>query len=80
MCNFNNKFVFLFLKSTSDLTIIVEKQSIYVHKAILKIRSTYFRSMLQTNYVENKERYIFTKKNILKKKLFLFDLFVIFQY
>ncbi|XP_012060416.1 PREDICTED: RCC1 and BTB domain-containing protein 2-like [Atta cephalotes] len=45
-------------QSTSDLTIIVEKQSIYVHKAILKIRSTYFRSMLQTNYVENRQRVI----------------------
>ncbi|EGI67030.1 RCC1 and BTB domain-containing protein 1 [Acromyrmex echinatior] len=44
-------------QSTSDLTIMVEKQSIYVHKVILKIRSTYFRSMFQTNYVENRQRY-----------------------
>ncbi|XP_011051906.1 PREDICTED: RCC1 and BTB domain-containing protein 2-like [Acromyrmex echinatior] len=49
-------------QSTSDLTIMVEKQSIYVHKVILKIRSTYFRSMFQTNYVENRQRYVFTKK------------------
>ncbi|XP_011051891.1 PREDICTED: RCC1 and BTB domain-containing protein 2-like [Acromyrmex echinatior] len=47
-------------QSTSDLTIMVKKQSIYVHKVILIIRSTYFRSVLQTIYVEN--RYIFTKK------------------
>ncbi|XP_018362134.1 PREDICTED: protein pim1-like [Trachymyrmex cornetzi] len=46
--------------STSDLTIIVEKQSIYVHKAILKIRSIYFRSMLQTNFVENSQSIIET--------------------
>ncbi|KAG5310483.1 RCBT1 protein, partial [Acromyrmex insinuator] len=45
-------------QSTSDLTIMVEKQSIYVHKVILKIRSTYFRSMFQTNYVENRQRVI----------------------
>ncbi|KAG5347679.1 RCBT1 protein, partial [Acromyrmex charruanus] len=57
-------------QSTSDLTIMVEKQSIYVHKVILKIRSTYFRSMFQTNYVENRQsvivnnyyRYIVYKK------------------
>ncbi|KAG5328204.1 RCBT1 protein, partial [Acromyrmex heyeri] len=57
-------------QSTSDLTIMVEKQSIYVHKIILKIRSTYFRSMFQTNYVENRQsvivnnyyRYIVYKK------------------
>ncbi|KAG5314819.1 RCBT1 protein, partial [Acromyrmex insinuator] len=45
-------------QSTSDITIIVEKQSIYVHKVILKIRSTYFRSMLQTNYIENRQSVI----------------------
>ncbi|KAG5341920.1 RCBT1 protein, partial [Acromyrmex heyeri] len=45
-------------QSTSDLTIMVEKQSIYVHKVILKIRSTYFRSMFQTNYVENRQSVI----------------------
>ncbi|KAG5342829.1 RCBT1 protein, partial [Acromyrmex charruanus] len=57
-------------QSTSDLTIMVEKQSIYVHKVILKIRSTYFRSMFQTNYVENRQsvilnnyyRYVIYKK------------------
>ncbi|KAG5331631.1 RCBT1 protein, partial [Acromyrmex charruanus] len=45
-------------QSTSDLTITVEKQSIDVHKVILKIRSTYFRNMFQTNYVENSQRVI----------------------
>ncbi|KAG5309561.1 RCBT1 protein, partial [Acromyrmex insinuator] len=45
-------------QSTSDLTIMVEKQPIYVHKVILKIRSTYFRNMFQTNYVENSQRVI----------------------
>ncbi|KAG5341970.1 RCBT1 protein, partial [Acromyrmex charruanus] len=45
-------------QSTSDLTIMVETQPIYVHKVILKIRSTYFRSMFQTNYVENSQRVI----------------------
>ncbi|KAG5330330.1 RCBT1 protein, partial [Acromyrmex charruanus] len=57
-------------QSTSDLTIMVEKQPIYVHKVILKIRSTYFRSMFQTNYVENRQsvivnnyyRYVIYKK------------------
>ncbi|KAG5325322.1 RCBT1 protein, partial [Pseudoatta argentina] len=45
-------------QSTSDLTIRVEQQSIYVHKVILKIRSTYFRSMFQPNYVENRQSVI----------------------
>ncbi|KYQ47067.1 RCC1 and BTB domain-containing protein 1 [Trachymyrmex zeteki] len=45
-------------QSTSDLTIIVEKQPIYVHKAILKIRSTYFRNMFLTNYIENRQSII----------------------
>ncbi|KAG5343152.1 RCBT1 protein, partial [Acromyrmex heyeri] len=45
-------------QSTSDLTITVEKQSIDVHKVILKLRSTYFRNMFQTNYVENSQRVI----------------------
>ncbi|XP_018315268.1 RCC1 and BTB domain-containing protein 1 [Mycetomoellerius zeteki] len=45
-------------KSTSDLTMIVEKQSIYVHKVILKIRSTYFRTMFQTDWIENKQSII----------------------
>ncbi|EGI67028.1 RCC1 and BTB domain-containing protein 1 [Acromyrmex echinatior] len=57
-------------QSTSDLTIMVEKQSIYVHKVILKIRSTYFRTMFQCNDVENRQsvivnnyyRYVIYKK------------------
>ncbi|KAG5339696.1 RCBT1 protein, partial [Acromyrmex heyeri] len=56
-------------QSTSDLTIMVGKQSIYVHKVILMIRSTYFRSVLQTIYVENSQsiivnnyRYVIFKK------------------
>lgn len=35
---------FLCLKSTSDLTIKVQRKPIYVHKAILKIRSLYFQN------------------------------------
>ncbi|KYQ47068.1 RCC1 and BTB domain-containing protein 1 [Trachymyrmex zeteki] len=45
-------------KSTSDVTMVVEKQSIYVHKIILKIRSTYFRTMFQTDWIENKQSII----------------------
>ncbi|KYQ47069.1 RCC1 and BTB domain-containing protein 1 [Trachymyrmex zeteki] len=37
---------------------VVEKQSIYVHKVILKIRSTYFRTMFQTDWIENKQSII----------------------
>ncbi|KYQ47063.1 RCC1 and BTB domain-containing protein 1 [Trachymyrmex zeteki] len=47
---------------TSDLAIEVEEQSIYVHKTILKMRCTYFRNMFQTDYIESKQRYVFTKK------------------
>ncbi|KYN12284.1 RCC1 and BTB domain-containing protein 1 [Trachymyrmex cornetzi] len=44
--------------STSDLTIEVEKKSIYVHKSILKIRSSYFANMFHFSGLENKQRVI----------------------
>ncbi|EZA54598.1 hypothetical protein DMN91_007313 [Ooceraea biroi] len=44
--------------STSDLTIEVEGQPIYVHKAILKIRCPYFRTMFQHNWAENNQSVI----------------------
>ncbi|XP_018360145.1 PREDICTED: RCC1 and BTB domain-containing protein 1-like [Trachymyrmex cornetzi] len=40
-------------EDTSDLTIQVEGQSIFVHKAILKIRCSYFRNMFQHDWAEN---------------------------
>ncbi|XP_018368579.1 PREDICTED: RCC1 and BTB domain-containing protein 1-like [Trachymyrmex cornetzi] len=43
---------------TSDLTIQVEGQSIFVHKAILKIRCTYFRNMFQHDWMENNQSVI----------------------
>ncbi|KYM89097.1 RCC1 and BTB domain-containing protein 1 [Atta colombica] len=44
--------------STSDLKIQVEGQYIHVHKAILKIRSTYFKIMFQHNWAENNQNVI----------------------
>ncbi|XP_018369317.1 PREDICTED: RCC1 and BTB domain-containing protein 1-like [Trachymyrmex cornetzi] len=44
--------------STSDLTIEVGKKSIYVHKNILKIRSSYFANMFQFSGLENKQSVI----------------------
>ncbi|XP_018357794.1 PREDICTED: RCC1 and BTB domain-containing protein 1-like, partial [Trachymyrmex cornetzi] len=44
--------------STSDLTIEVEKKSIYVHKSILKIRSSYFANIFHFSGLENKQRVI----------------------
>ncbi|XP_029053395.2 RCC1 and BTB domain-containing protein 1-like [Osmia bicornis bicornis] len=38
---------------TSDFIIKVQGRSIYVHKAILKIRCQYFRTMFQDNWAEN---------------------------
>ncbi|KAG5344910.1 RCBT1 protein, partial [Acromyrmex heyeri] len=46
------------LKSTSDLTIEVNGEFIYVHKFILKIRSLYFKNMFEFNEVENRKRVI----------------------
>ncbi|KYQ50987.1 RCC1 and BTB domain-containing protein 1, partial [Trachymyrmex zeteki] len=43
---------------TSDLTIKVEGQSIYVHKTILKMRSAYFKNMFEFNGVESRQRII----------------------
>ncbi|KAG5309560.1 RCBT1 protein, partial [Acromyrmex insinuator] len=45
-------------QSTSDLTIVIEKQTIYVHKAILKIRSIYFENMFRANCIESKQSII----------------------
>eukprot|EP00112_Aurelia_sp_Birch-Aquarium-sp1_P023191 Seg681.3 transcript_id=Seg681.3/GoldUCD/mRNA.D3Y31 product="RCC1 and BTB domain-containing protein 1" protein_id=Seg681.3/GoldUCD/D3Y31 len=42
-------------KENADLTFLVEGQAIHVHKAILKIRCDYFRSMLQTHWEENQK-------------------------
>ncbi|KYN30244.1 RCC1 and BTB domain-containing protein 1 [Trachymyrmex cornetzi] len=47
-----------FTISTSDLTIEVEKKSIYVHKSILKIRSSYFANIFHFSGLENKQRVI----------------------
>ncbi|KMQ87738.1 rcc1 and btb domain-containing protein 1, partial [Lasius niger] len=44
--------------STSDLTIVVEEQPIYVHKAILKIRSSYFGAMYRHNWTEKDQSVI----------------------
>ncbi|KAG5344911.1 RCBT1 protein, partial [Acromyrmex heyeri] len=46
------------LKSTSDLTIEVNGEFIYVHKSILKMRSLYFKNMFEFNEVENRKRVI----------------------
>ncbi|KYN32485.1 RCC1 and BTB domain-containing protein 1 [Trachymyrmex septentrionalis] len=43
---------------TSDLTIQVKGQSIYVHKSILKMRSLYFKNMFEFNESENRKRII----------------------
>eukprot|EP00794_Sanderia_malayensis_P011418 gene11418-12608_t len=45
-------------KDTGDLTFIIEGRSIHVHKAILKIRCDYFRSMLQSHWEESNKREI----------------------
>ncbi|XP_029174872.1 RCC1 and BTB domain-containing protein 1-like [Nylanderia fulva] len=52
----------------TDLIIQVEKQSIYVHKAILVIRSTYFRYMFQHDWAdknirEEQAQYNFTRQH-----------------
>ena len=41
---------------TSDLTIQVKGMPIHVHKAILKMRCQYFRTMFQEHWVEHKQK------------------------
>lgn len=54
---FSRIFFSLFpIQKTSDLTIEVKGQPIYVHKAILKIRCSYFRNMFTPNWTENNQR------------------------
>ncbi|KYN08482.1 RCC1 and BTB domain-containing protein 1, partial [Cyphomyrmex costatus] len=53
-CNILNDLEAVFNdRSTSDLTIKIRNRSIYVHKSILKIRCTYFRTIFQTDYIES---------------------------
>jgi len=75
---FNNFYV-LCSKSTSDLTIEVEEQPIYVHKAVLKIRSLYFRTMFQPNYTENKQRYLKQKIHFRRYSLCFSDILLHFN-
>ncbi|KAI4497020.1 hypothetical protein M0802_007766 [Mischocyttarus mexicanus] len=44
--------------TTSDLTIQIEGKNIYVHKALLKIRCQYFRTMFQEGWAENNQSII----------------------
>ncbi|KAK9296481.1 hypothetical protein QLX08_009530 [Tetragonisca angustula] len=44
--------------TTSDLTIQAHGKSIHVHKAILKIRSNYFKMMFQEHWTENSQSVI----------------------
>ncbi|GAB1867664.1 RCC1 and BTB domain-containing protein 1-like isoform X1 [Camponotus japonicus] len=56
--------------STSDLTIKIEEQLIHVHKAILKIRCQYFRSMFR-GWTENNQ-------NIIEHKQFSYNVYKTF--
>ncbi|XP_018367934.1 PREDICTED: RCC1 and BTB domain-containing protein 1-like [Trachymyrmex cornetzi] len=51
ICAFNDS-------STSDLTIQVHGEPIYVHKSILKMRCSYFKNMFAFNEVQNRQRII----------------------
>ncbi|XP_025262596.1 RCC1 and BTB domain-containing protein 2 [Camponotus floridanus] len=44
--------------STSDLTIKIGEQLLYVHRTILKIRCEYFRKLFQNNWAENNQSII----------------------
>ncbi|XP_065202996.1 RCC1 and BTB domain-containing protein 1-like [Planococcus citri] len=48
---------------TSDLTILVEGKEIKVHKAVLRIRSNYFRSLLTERWKENEEKTLEIKES-----------------
>ncbi|XP_065202994.1 RCC1 and BTB domain-containing protein 1-like [Planococcus citri] len=48
---------------TSDLTVLVEGKEIKVHKAVLRIRSNYFRSMLKEGWKENEEKILEIKES-----------------
>ncbi|XP_076757246.1 uncharacterized protein LOC143427199 [Xylocopa sonorina] len=52
--------------TTSDLVIQVYGKPIHVHKAILKIRCNYFRSMFQDHWIEN-------SKSIIEHNQFSYD-------
>jgi len=51
-----NYSIIFVLQLTSDFTIQVAAQPIYVHKAILNIRCQYFRNMFHHDWVENVQR------------------------
>ncbi|XP_014229715.1 RCC1 and BTB domain-containing protein 1-like isoform X2 [Trichogramma pretiosum] len=55
-------------ETTSDLTIKVHGKPIYVHKAVLKIRCQYFRSMFQEHWSEN-------NKDVIEHETFSYDVY-----
>lgn len=46
-----------FLQETSDLIIKAEGKEIFVHRAILRLRSEYFRTFLQEHWCSETEKY-----------------------
>lgn len=51
----NFEYYYYFFQTSSDLTIQVQGKPIHVHKAVLKIRCQYFRSMFQEHWAENNQ-------------------------
>ncbi|XP_048266273.1 RCC1 and BTB domain-containing protein 1 isoform X3 [Bombus terrestris] len=58
-------------KNTSDLVIKVHGKPIHVHKAVLKIRCHYFRTMFQEHWVENSQ-------SIIEHEQFSYDVYKTF--
>ncbi|XP_001600404.1 RCC1 and BTB domain-containing protein 1 [Nasonia vitripennis] len=54
--------------ATSDLTIQIQGKPIYVHKAVLKIRCQYFKSMFQEHWAEN-------NRDVIEHSQFSYDVF-----
>ncbi|XP_065202998.1 RCC1 and BTB domain-containing protein 1-like isoform X2 [Planococcus citri] len=50
-------------EATSDLTILVEGKEIKVHKAVLRIRSNYFKNMLKQGWKENEDEVLEIKES-----------------
>ncbi|KAK7604754.1 hypothetical protein V9T40_005940 [Parthenolecanium corni] len=49
-------------QATSDLTIVVDENEIYVHLAILRMRSEFFRTMLDAHWFQKDEKVVTIKE------------------
>lgn len=54
------------MQESSDLTIVAEGKEIFVHRTVLRLRSDYFRAMLQEHWADETQKYVNKKFSFLR--------------